>query len=69
MRQLTFSRRVVSTCTKPKAINTLAIATTSKREVEQSAILELVEVVTKGRVSYVRRVLVLLTMLCKQLLI
>ena len=59
MGQLTSRRTVVSRHTNNLIKSTKATAITSKREVEQSAILELVEVLTKERALFVRRVLVL----------
>ena len=60
MRQLTSRRTVVSRHTNNFIESTKATAIISKREVEQSAILELVEVLTKERALFVRRVLVIL---------
>ena len=60
MRQLTSRRTVVSRHTNNLIKSTKATAITSKREVEQSAILELVEVLTKERALFVRRVLVII---------
>lgn len=60
MIQLTSSRTVVFIHTSNLIKSTKATAITSKREVEQSAILELVEVLTKDRALFVRRVSVIL---------